>query len=413
MQRHLMTIITSMLVLFVGAPAVFAQDWETQTSGATNVLNGVWFLDEARGYAVGNGGTVLETEDGGQSWSPLLLTFDDMLDVAFDGDIGLIVGDNGTIFRTTNAGQDWLQIPAGTDNNLAGVAFGAGGMVYAAGRDGTIVRSLDSGASWSLVETGTDRYRAVSAIGERAWAVGNNGVIRATTDGGANWVSLDSGTNNDLHDVTFVSSTEGWIAGQNNTVLYTSDSGSTWVSRNASIGVGMNSVFAGNPQLIWITGTLGNTYHSQDGAVIWNNEPTPTLNEMNAIHFTDAFHGWAAGENGTILTRVVPSVKLSVDRDTVEWGAAPGDVLYDLIRGDLGTLRTSAGDYSMAIDECLASGTAATTVNFASDPILGGEGFWFLVRVNPGGQTGSYDSGSFQQSGLRDAEIVASGLDCP
>ena len=32
-------------------------------------------------------------------------------------------------------------------------------------------------------------------------------------------------------------------------------------------------------------------------------------------------------------------------------------------------------------------------------------GFWFLVRVNPG-DVGTYDSGSFRQSGLRDGEIV-------
>ena len=55
------------------------------------------------------------------------------------------------------------------------------------------------------------------------------------------------------------------------------------------------------------------------------------------------------------------------------------------------------------------SGTSAAI----GGPILPGEAFWYLVRaVNVGG-TGTYDSGVTSQQGLRDAEIQASGLDCP
>jgi len=57
------------------------------------------------GWAVGDAGTSLFTVDGGETWTPVNLTAEDLGDVAFATPaIGLIVGDNGVIRRTTNGG---------------------------------------------------------------------------------------------------------------------------------------------------------------------------------------------------------------------------------------------------------------------------------------------------------------------
>lgn len=408
-----MRILTCLVVLSIAAGAVSAQQWQAQTSGTGNLLNGVWFVDALRGFAVGGGGTFLETGDGGQSWAPIALTADDLLDVAFHGpSLGLVVGDNGTIFRTVDGGQSWTDVSGATGSNLTGVAFGAGTLAYAAGRDGVILRSANDGATWTQMETGADRYRSVAAVGQRAWVVGNGGVIRATDDGGLTWFSLASGTPDDLHDVSFVSPEEGWIAGQSNTLLYTGDGGQTWSLRNSSIGVGINAVFFGNPSLGWSAGGTGNAYASTDGAVSWNAEPTPTLEDLNALHFADVFHGWAVGGGGAILTRQVPSVTLSVDKNRLEWDALAGDVFYDVVGGDLSALLDSGGDFATATDGCIADEITTAFVDEFSEPAQE-EGLWFLVRVNTGGGLGTYDSGSFRQAGLRDEEIALSGADCP
>ena len=42
--------------------------WQVVASG--NKLRSVFFLDQARGWAVGANGTILATQDGGRHWTP-------------------------------------------------------------------------------------------------------------------------------------------------------------------------------------------------------------------------------------------------------------------------------------------------------------------------------------------------------
>ena len=393
-------------------PTSLAQTWEAQTSGTANLLQGVWFTTTLRGFAVGDAGTVLHTEDGGQTWVPILLTDGDMLDLAFvDPLIGLIVGDSGRVFRTTDGGDTWVQMASDTEENLLGVAFGEGGLAYAAGRNGAIVRSTDNGATWSFVGSGTERYRGVAAVGQTAWVVGNSGAIRRSLDGGLNWLALDAGTAEDLHAVSFVSESEGWIAGQSNTLLYTDDGGLSWSSRNSSIGVGLNAVFFGNSNLGWTGGRFGNIFGTTDGALSWDAQNTQGIDEVNDLSFVDAFHGWAVGDGGSIVFRQVPSVEITLDGEEIDWQPWPGATVYDVVRGDLVQLRNTDGNFEPSTLECFSENLLTTTVAHGADPGAG-EAFWFVVRVVADGDNMTYDSESFRQFAGRDTGIAGSGMDC-
>lgn len=83
---------------------------------------------------------------------------------------------------------------------------------------------------------------------------------------------------------------------------------------------------------------------------------------------------------------------------------------YDVVRGDLGLLRSSGGDFTLATVDCVANdhGEASSAT---PDPQLTGEAFWFLVRSADA--AGIYDSGASSQVGQRDVEIAASGVACP
>ena len=51
------------------------------------------------------------------------------------------------------------------------------------------------------------------------------------------------------------------------------------------------------------------------------------------------------------------------------------------------------------VERLIIYGRNDTSVDFATDPPLAGEGFWFLVRVDPAGAAGTYDSGASGRPG--------------
>jgi hypothetical protein len=85
---------------------------------------------------------------------------------------------------------------------------------------------------------------------------------------------------------------------------------------------------------------------------------------------------------------------------------------FDLVRGDLLTLRSTAGDFTAATLDCLTDDLTANFLPYGTDPAVGG-GFWFLVREVVGAVAGTYDEPSGSQVGSRDAEIDAAPGACP
>jgi parallel beta-helix repeat protein len=95
-----------------------------------------------------------------------------------------------------------------------------------------------------------------------------------------------------------------------------------------------------------------------------------------------------------------------------EWDALPGATFYQVVRGSLGTLASTAGNFTSATGQCLAAAAPDPSFLDAVSPAAG-QGFFYLVRGGNCGGKGSYESGSPAQSGLRDAEIQASAQSCP
>ena len=134
--------------------------WSVQSDGLGPWLQDITFVSEDSGYAVGDGGTMLRTVDGGNQWSTLNLqgnlssrnyTAISML----NNKLGLAVGgwpDNDsiqTLLRTTDGGDTWMVIRDQIGSMLYGVGFKTEAEAYVAGDDGTILTSTDSGKTWN------------------------------------------------------------------------------------------------------------------------------------------------------------------------------------------------------------------------------------------------------------------------
>jgi hypothetical protein len=112
----------------------------------------------------------------------------------------------------------------------------------------------------------------------------------------------------------------------------------------------------------------------------------------------------------------VPStarIVLLVDKSSLSWSAAPGAVSYDLVRGDIQTLASSGGDFTLATDTCLADDLPGTSFDFPDVPPAG-TGYWFVVRgVTASGAMTYQPLEGPTQVGVRDDEINAATGSCP
>lgn len=99
-----------------------------------------------------------------------------------------------------------------------------------------------------------------------------------------------------------------------------------------------------------------------------------------------------------------------LDRRTLSWSAEAAQATHDVVRGDLGGLRATGGDFTSAATSCVA-GVAATSLAVAGDPPPG-DGIWYLVRaVHCATLLGTWDAGG-AQIGSRDGELAASPDGC-
>jgi photosystem II stability/assembly factor-like uncharacterized protein len=288
------------------------QSWAVQTSGTPADLASVQFqADGQHGWVVGGVGTILATADGGRSWAAQTSgTRADLYSVQFqaDGQHGWAVGHGGTILATADGGRSWAAQTSGTRANLWSVQFqGDGQHGWAVGSVGTILATADGGRSWAAQTSGTRaslRSVQFQADGQRGWVVGAGGTILATADGGRSWAAQTSGTSADLWSVQFQADGQhGWAVGFVGTILATADGGRSWDGQTSGTQADLLSVqFQADGQRGWVVGAGGTILATADGGRSWDAQTSGTPADLTSVQFqADGQRGWAVGAGGTIL----------------------------------------------------------------------------------------------------------------
>ncbi len=111
-----------------------------------------------------------------------------------------------------------------------------------------------------------------------------------------------------------------------------------------------------------------------------------------------------------------PATTLSVASQAgtarLSWNPVQGASGYQVVRGDLGILRATGGQFHNAVNACLAQAAPAGPIDDPAKPSAGA-GFWYLVRDVTEGVRGSWDEVSARQARSRDDGIDSSGAACP
>ena len=309
-----------------------AQSWTQQTSGVTTFLIDVFFINDSVGW-VSTTGKVLKTTNAGDTWTAYasgILSTDNLNAVTFSSEnIGWAVGPGGIIYKTTDGGVNWSLQTSGTTNDLNSVSVVNDSTVWVVGAQGAnpvyavILKTTNGGLTWnsinSLVVGDLD---VVQFMDENlGWAVGGNLVMR-TVDGGLNWTSTNTPTQA-LYDMHFVSPSKGWAVGQNGTVIVSSDSGSTWTVQTSNATSRLNGVYFASATEGWIVGSgaLGQNptiRYTNNAGTTWTTLITglPISSGFAGVFFNSPNKGWIVGTSGRIFT-FNPSVSTVVSQENL------------------------------------------------------------------------------------------------
>lgn len=118
----------------------------------------IYFHDERNGYAVGTFGMIIQTFDGGESWSspaPLIenpdayhyTTIKPIVNILF------LIGEKGFVSRSSNNGKSWKHLKTPYNGTFFDIT-GDENSIMLVGLRGNALLSSDRGENWIPVETG-------------------------------------------------------------------------------------------------------------------------------------------------------------------------------------------------------------------------------------------------------------------
>lgn len=222
--------------------------WWARPSGTHHTLRAIHFLDESRGFAVGDDGLLLATTDGGASWSTSRLEPNLVLEaIGFeDGGnrVGWILGmdivDNTAVgFRSENGGLTWSRVGALEETLIAARSGLLDRASFAAVEDSDHLDWLDASRLFASEPPPYDeqadlaRYRIVDpGAGDSLWLAAPNGLLLTTTDRGLTFDTIDTGQPFDVYDLAIVPRDAGpgrmVAVGRGGLIVRSDDGGATW-----------------------------------------------------------------------------------------------------------------------------------------------------------------------------------------
>lgn len=214
-------------------------NWEGQIPSDRGGLTAVDFFNDDVGVVAGQTSFLVKTEDGGDTWFPLVsgnpnpnapvtkidFRAEDIFILYYGNDFPRITMDGGQTFtRYFDDASGLSQGDANVFHNFAN------GDVLVIGFEQSGI-STDDGATWTLTDHGLDRrINVVHFPTATTGYVGGERVLAKTTDGGQSWTELTNPSASTGWDgLHFFSADRGVISASNRTAYLTEDGGATWL----------------------------------------------------------------------------------------------------------------------------------------------------------------------------------------
>jgi len=291
-----------------------------------NALNGIDFAG-SRGYAAGDFGTLLRTDDAGATWDglPTGITAP-LVNVRVVDANTVVIGGDCALRRSDDGGQTFTRLPwTASDQNcpssIAAFYFPSPSVGYVMTNDGSILRTDDGGTTFarktSVPGTGsaggsrlpTDIFFTGLNTGVVTTSGNGPGKIFQTTDGGNSWTEVASAPNgpggapNGLNGLDF-SGGAGYAVGDGKTLLKSTDSGATWSPRGLTGISGspdLKSIGCAGAATCLITETGGGQLVRTTDSGNHGSSVSPSTEKIFAAGFASASRAVAVGDGGATV----------------------------------------------------------------------------------------------------------------
>ncbi len=245
--------------------------WTTQSVGSNYYqLNSSHFFNTTNGvivgkYLVSGKGSILTTTNGGTSWLTND-TFPNVLkDVFFiNSTTGWACGQNGYLIKTNNGGATWAVQTSNTVDHLFSIHFTDINNGWAVGPNGGIVHTTNGGTTWTMQTSPVptqDNFGVFALSPTTAFAVGSNGLMINTINSGTTWTTVTVPTVDHIFDITFINLNDGWAVGAAGNIEITTNAGLTWTTQVSNTTMDIKSVCMKNSSLGWYAGKTGTVYY--------------------------------------------------------------------------------------------------------------------------------------------------------
>jgi photosystem II stability/assembly factor-like uncharacterized protein len=295
-------------------PAVWNLIYERPASGKYEDMA---FTDSLRGWLIHSSGVILQTDDGGKSWTRQAIGFNRLRTIDFlDARRGFAGSLAAKLYGTTDGGATWKDVGSTLPRAVTGICgiTHRGNTVHVVGRYYGLVadyfRSPDGGKTWvyqslrdvaqALVDVAfvTD---SVGFIGGMAPSTAENqgpAAILKTRDGGKTWrrVFTHDGGRGFAWKIFPITQKLIYAALQSQDGVYrvakTTDGGEEWqvltVAKDQPPGPGLQAIGFLDAKKGWVGGFFQGMWATRDGGKTWTRVDIPdgTINRFERVGST-------------------------------------------------------------------------------------------------------------------------------
>ena len=270
--------------------------------------NDVYFLNSRVGWVVGSYGTLIKTEDGGNTWKGQRIDDSRLTGVDFvDSYEGWAIGKDGAFYHTLDGGESWNQVVSQwlpSDEDFSKIVFMSDSIGFALGYKG-VYRTMDRGSSWMNYWLPVVPYRGawgMSFVDRNTgyllgcrWLDSDSIIIYKTTDSAKNWAGVNGSRSSILRTIVtihFVDENVGWAGG--GVVMKTIDGGMHWTTQVDPASV--RDFFFWNEQKGFAVGGQRILY-TEDGGNNWVDvaPQDDRIVDLRSVYFIDENVGWITG----------------------------------------------------------------------------------------------------------------------